>query len=44
MKRDSQADELAEQWTLLAGDRELSANKNGTTRRGFAVSLKFFRC
>ena len=44
MKRDSQADELAEQWTLLPGERELSANKSGTTRRGFAVLLKFFRC
>jgi hypothetical protein len=44
MKRDSQGDELAEQWTLLPGERELSANKSGTTRRGFAVLLKFFRC
>jgi hypothetical protein len=32
MKRDSQADELADQWTLLRGERELSANKSGTTR------------
>jgi hypothetical protein len=42
MKRDSQADELADQWTLLPGERKLSANKSGTTRR-FAVLLKFFR-
>jgi hypothetical protein len=32
MKRDSQADELADQWTLLRGEIELSANKSGTTR------------
>ena len=44
MKHDSRADEPAEQWTLLPGERELSANKSGTTRLGFAVLLKFFRC
>jgi Domain of unknown function (DUF4158) len=44
MKRDSQADELAEQWTLLPGERELLANKSGATRLGFAVLLKFFQC
>ena len=44
MKRDWQADELAEQWTLLPGERELLANKSGATRLGFAVLLKFFRC
>jgi hypothetical protein len=32
MKRDSQAHELADQWTPLRGERELSANKSGTTR------------
>jgi Domain of unknown function (DUF4158) len=44
MKRDWPADELAEQWTLLAGERELLANKTGATRLGFAVLLKFFQC
>jgi len=44
MKRDWQADQLAEQWTLLAGEREVLANKSGATRLGFAVLLKFFQC
>ena len=44
MKRDWQADELAEQWTPLPGERELLANKTGATRLGFAVLLKFFQC
>jgi Domain of unknown function (DUF4158) len=44
MKRDWQADELAEQWTLLLGERELLADKTGATRLGFAVLLKFFQC
>jgi Domain of unknown function (DUF4158) len=44
MKRDWQADELAEQWTLLPGERELLANRTGATRLGFAVLLKFFQC
>ncbi len=44
MKRDWQADELAEQWTLLPVERELLANKCGATRLGFAVLLKFFQC
>jgi hypothetical protein len=44
MKRDWPADELAEQWTLLPGERELLANKTGATRLGFAVLLKFFQC
>ena len=43
MKRDSQANELAEQRTLLPGERELLA-KSGATRVGAAVLLKVFRC
>jgi len=37
MKHDWQADEPAEQWTLLPGERELLANKTGATRLGFVV-------
>src|ERR1700730_9126424 len=44
MQRDWPADELAEQWILLPGERELLANKTGATRLGFAVLLKFFQC
>src|SRR6266852_8606501 len=44
MRRDWQADELAVQWTLLPGERELLANKTGATRLGFAMLLKFFQC
>jgi hypothetical protein len=44
MKRDWEADELAEHWTLLPGERDLLANKSGATRLGFAVLLKFFQC
>jgi|SRR5712691_9990846 len=44
MRRDSQADEVAQQWTLLPGERELLANKTGATRLGFAVLLNFFQC
>ena len=43
MKRDWEADELAEHWTLLSGERDLLANKSGATRLGFAVLLKFFQ-
>ena len=43
MKRDWHADELAEHWTLLPGERPLLANKTGATRLGFAVLLKFFQ-
>ena len=44
MKRDWEADELAEHWTLLPGEQELLANKSGATWLGFAVLLKFFQC
>ena len=43
MKRDWNADELAEHWTLLSGEKPLLANKTGATRLGFAVLLKFFQ-
>ena len=43
MKRDWNADELAEHWTLLPGEKPLLANKSGPTRLGFAVLLKFFQ-
>lgn len=44
MKRNWEAEELAEHWTLLPGERDLLANKSGATRLGFAVLLKFFQC
>ena len=43
MKREWPAEELADQWTLLASERGLLANKSGATRLGFAVLLKFFQ-
>ena len=43
MKRDWNADELTEHWTLLPGEKPLLANKTGPTRLGFAVLLKFFQ-
>jgi hypothetical protein len=43
MKRDWNADELAEHWTLLSCEKPLLANKIGPTRLGFAVLLKFFQ-
>ena len=43
MKRDWNADELIEHWTLLPGEKPLLANKTGPTRLGFAVLLKFFQ-
>jgi hypothetical protein len=36
------ADALIDHWTLLPADRELLANKTGSTRLGFAVMLKAF--
>lgn len=36
------ADELIDQWTLVAEDRRLIGNKTGPTRLGFALMLKFF--
>ena len=35
-------DELAEHWTLLEDERELVAGKQGPTRLGFALLLKFY--
>jgi hypothetical protein len=43
MKRDSSADELVAQWTLLPNELALLGNKTGATRLGFAVLLKFFQ-
>ena len=43
VNRDWNADELAEHWTLLPGEKPLLANKTGPTRLGFAVLLKFFQ-
>jgi len=34
--------ELAEHWTLLEDERELVAGKQGPTRLGFALLLKFY--
>ena len=43
MKRQWTPDDLAEHWTLTAGDSELLANKTNATRLGFALLLKFFQ-
>jgi hypothetical protein len=43
MKRQWNAEELVEHWTLLPSEQALLANKTGTTRLGFAVLLKFFQ-
>jgi hypothetical protein len=43
MKREWNADELAEHWSLRPEEKELLANKNGPTRLGFAVLLKYFQ-
>jgi hypothetical protein len=43
VNQDWNADELAEHWTLLPGEKRLLANKSGATRLGFAVLLKFFQ-
>jgi hypothetical protein len=43
VKRDWNADELAEHWTLPPGEKPLLANKTGPTRLGFAILLKFFQ-
>jgi TnpA family transposase len=42
MEPELSADDLAERWTLDAGNWELLANKTGATRLGFAALLKFF--
>jgi Domain of unknown function (DUF4158) len=43
MRREWNADELAEHWSLRPEEKDLLANKNGPTRLGFAVMLKFFQ-
>ena len=43
MKRDWNAEELAEHWALLSDEKQLLGNKTGVTRLGFAVMLKFFQ-
>lgn len=43
MKREWQAEELMEQWTLLPGEWHLVGNKHGPPRLGFAVLLKCFQ-
>lgn len=43
MKRNWEAEELAEHWTLLPPEMSLLGNKSGATRLGFAVLLKFFQ-
>jgi Domain of unknown function (DUF4158) len=37
-------DELVEHWTLLDDERDLVAGKQGPTRLGFALVLKFYTC
>ncbi len=43
MKRNWEVDELIEYWTLLPDEMTLLKNKSGSTRLGFAISLKFFQ-
>jgi TnpA family transposase len=43
MKREWNADELAEYWSLRPEEKALLGNKTGATRLGFAVLLKFFQ-
>src|SRR4051794_34229122 len=43
MKRDWNADDLVEHWTLLPGEKLWLANKTDPMRPGFAVLLKFFQ-
>jgi len=43
MKREWNTDELAEYWSLRPEEKDLFGNKNGATRLGFAVLLKFFQ-
>jgi Domain of unknown function (DUF4158) len=42
MELELSANDLAERWTLDAGNWDLLANKTGATRLGFAALLKFF--
>jgi hypothetical protein len=44
MKREWQAEELMEQWTLRPGDWHWVGNKHGPTRLGCAVLLKCCQC
>ncbi len=43
MKRNWEAEELVEHWTLLPPELASLGNKSGATRLGFAVLLKFFQ-
>ena len=43
MKRQWEAEELIEHWTLNVEELALLGNKTGATRLGFAVLLKFFQ-
>lgn len=43
MKRQWNAEELLDHWTLIPAESDLLANKTGATRLGFAVLLKFFQ-
>jgi len=43
MKRQWEAEELLEHWTLNVEELALLGNKTGATRLGFAVLLKFFQ-
>ncbi len=42
MRREWEPEDLIAAWTVLDGDWELVGNKNGATRLGFALMLKFF--
>lgn len=43
MRRNWQADELVEHWTLLPDELILLTNKTNPNRLGFALLLKFFQ-
>ena len=42
VREDWEPEDVVAAWTLVDDDRELVANKSGTTRLGFALLLKFF--
>ncbi|MEV5561071.1 DUF4158 domain-containing protein [Nonomuraea wenchangensis] len=42
MRREWELEDLIERWTLDEAKAQLLGNKSGTTRLGFALTLKFF--
>jgi Domain of unknown function (DUF4158) len=42
VRREWSLEDLIDSWTLVDADRDLIANKYGSTKLGFAVILKYF--